>query len=122
MAYDSANAVIRRELSTGKRTGVASASVDKFMFFQKAMLRKVHAQVVVAGTNAAAGFDIYVGTTSVGAVTLGTNTAGSVASSSAINAEIPASGHIDIQGKANSATLQASFVIEYDVVHDAVQS
>lgn len=122
MAYDEANAQVRRELHTGNITGAASASMNKFMFFQAATLKKVHGLVATAGTNASAGIDIYVGTTSVGAVTFGTNTAGYTVSSSALDSSVPASGLVEIKGKANSATMVVSLSLEYEVLDDAVQS
>lgn len=122
MAYDSANSVVRRELATGNITGVAGATMNKFLFYQKATLKQVHALVATAGTNASAGVDIYVGTTSVGAITVGTNTAGSTASSGTLNAAIPALGMVDVRGKANSATMVVSLAMEFDVAHDATQT
>jgi hypothetical protein len=120
--YADANPNIVREIHCSKVLGIADTSVDKFHFFQKAKLKAVHGTVVVAGTNAVAGFDILVGTTSVGGITFGTTTAGSTATSGAINAAIPANGHIDVKGKATSATLVASLCLEYEVDHDANQT
>ena len=122
MSYDSPNYLIRREHRESNVTGVASTSVRKILMFQAAKLKKVHALVVTAGTNTAAGFDILVGTTSVGEVTLGTNTAGYSASSALLNADVPAMGVIDLKGKANSATLVASFSVEHEVDPSAVES
>lgn len=119
MAYDDPSATITREIHTGTLTGVASAAITKYKLFQKATLKKVHTTIDTAGTNAAAGFDIYVGTTSVGAVTLGTNTAGTEVASSTLNAAVPAGGVIELRGKANSATMKFTASLEYDVAHDA---
>lgn len=117
--YTDPNAQVRREINTGHITGAASASMAKFLMFQKTKLKKVHALVVTAGTNAAAAVDVYVGTTSVGSVTFGTDTAGSVLHSGAIDVDVPANGMIELKGAANSATLVGAFSIEHEVAFDA---
>ncbi len=122
MAYDNAAHNIRREINVPNVTGIASTTVRKVLMFQKSRIKKVHGMVVTAGTNDVAGFDILNGTTSVGAITFGTATAGSTFSSGAIDSTVEALGHLDIKGKATSATLVASLVIEHEVLHDAVQS
>lgn len=120
--YDNANSTVRREINQPNVAGAASASMAKFLIFQKSRLKKVHAMVVTAGTNASAGFDILVGTTSVGAITFGTDTAGTTYSSALLDADIPALGYVDIKGKANSATAVVSLDLELHVLPDAVQS
>lgn len=122
MAYDSPNYVVRQEERINNLTGIASTMMARAQFFQKARLKKVHALAIVAGTNDSAGVDILVGTTSVGAITIGTTAAGATYSSSALNAEIPALGYVEIKGKANSATMVDSYVLEYEVLPDAAQS
>jgi len=120
--YDHPNATVRRETHVVNRTGVAGATHTKIALFQKAKLIAVHSLVVTAGTNNVAGDDIYIGTTSVGAITQGTTAAGAIDTSGAINSDIAANGYIDIRGKATSATKVCSYVIEYEVYHDAVQT
>lgn len=122
MGYDSANYTVRREINEPNVAGVASTSLRKFHMFQAAKLKAVHALIVTAGTNTDAGIDIYVGTASVGAITLGTDTAGTVKHSATLNTLVPANGLIEIKGKATSATLVASLVIEYHVTPDAVET
>jgi hypothetical protein len=122
MAYDAPEFVTRFERSLGNLTGIASTSMHKSLFFQKAKLKKIHALCITAGTNAAAGVDIYVGTTSVGALTFGTDTAGSTYSSAALDTDIPALGYIELKGKATSATMVHAYLAEYDIYHDAVRS
>lgn len=122
MAYSEPNSTLRREINAPNITGAASASMAKFHMLQKTKLKSVSALVVTAGTHASAGIDIYNGTTSVGAITLGTSTAGSVAVSGAINATVADSSFIELKGKANSATLVASFAIEHEVFHDATKT
>lgn len=120
--YDSPNANVRRETQQSGIAGAASATMAKFLFFQKSKLKKVHLLITTAGTNASGGVDIYVGTASVGAITTGTDTAGTVLHSAALNTDVPANGTVELKGKANSATLAVSATLEYDVYHDAVQS
>lgn len=119
MAYDDANANVRREVSTGIIAGADGASMAKFLMFQKTRLKAVHAVVTTAGTDTGAGVDIFVGTSSVGAIALGTSTAG-VQVSVALDAAVPAKGVIELKGKADSATLKAAFVLEHEVDPDAV--
>ena len=122
MAYDDPNATVTREINLPTLTGAASATITKLLQFQKATLKKVHAAVILAGTNTDAGFDIYVGTASVGAVTLGTATAGSLANSGVLNAAVPANSIIELRGKAASATMQFVSALEEDVSHDAAST
>lgn len=122
VGYDASNYTVRRELHTGHITGAASASMQKFLFFQAAQLKKVHALVVTAGTNTAAAVDVYVGTASVGSLAFGTNTAGVVLHTAALNTTIPANGYVELKGAATSATLVGAFSLEYEVEPDAVQS
>jgi hypothetical protein len=120
--YDHPNCIVRREARANNVTGVASTTFQKFMFFQKAKLKAVHSLVVTAGTNDAAGVDIYVGTTSIGAITHGTDAALSVNTSGLLDVEIPANSFVDLRGKANSATMVNSYVAEYEVLPDAEQT
>jgi len=122
VAYDHPNCIVRREDKINNVTGVASATFQKIMFYQKAKLKAVHSLVITAGTNAAAGVDVYVGTTSVGALVHGTDTAGATNTSGVIDAEIPANSFVDLRGKATSATMVNSYVLEYEVLPDAVHT
>lgn len=120
--YDEPNVSVAREHKTGNLTGAASASMLQLHYFQKTRVKQIRGRVVTAGTNAAAGIDIFNGTTSVGAITFGTNTAGSVGTSGALNADIIADGLLEIKGKANSATLVVSLSVEERVLPEAVNS
>jgi hypothetical protein len=121
-AYTDPNNNIRREINTPNIAGVAGASMQKFLMFQKTRLKKVHCLVVTAGTNAAAQVDIFNGTASVGSIVVGTNTAGTVLHSAAIDSDIPANGQIELKGAANTATFVGVFSIENEVAFDADQS
>ena len=123
MAYQDPNYQTRREAMFPSVTGSASASVMRFAMFQKATLKKVHAVINTAGTNTTAAMDVYVGTASVGTIVLGTNAAGSVMSSGALNAAV-AQGPtlIELKGIANSATVAFSPTFEYTLDHDGTVS
>jgi hypothetical protein len=120
--YTDPNAVQRREINVANLAGAAGASMAKFLMFQKTKLKKVHCLVVTAGTNAAAQVDIFNGTTSVGSIVVGTNTAGSVLHSGALDSDVTDNGLIELKGAANTATFVGSFAIEHQVYHDATQS
>lgn len=122
MAYDSPNFSVDFESRLNNVTGVASTTMARALFFQAAKLKKVHAICLTAGTNAAAGVDIYVGTASVGALTFGTDTAGSVYSSALLNTAIPALSFVELKGKATSATMVHSYVLEHTIDPSSVQS
>jgi len=85
--YDSPNMQVRREKSVLTVAG-ATTEVGKFARFQAFKLKKCHAVVVTAGTATTMGFDIYQGTTSIGAISLGTSAAGVIASSALLNASV----------------------------------
>ena len=104
MAYDSPE-YAEQVLNPNHITGAAGASMQKFHFFQSTRLKRVAAMVVTAGTNANAAVDVYVGTTSVAALAFGTNTAGAVLDSGALDIDIPAQGYVELKGAATSATL-----------------
>lgn len=122
MSYDDPNFAIRREDKLSEVAGAASASMAKVMYFLHSRLKKVHAICHTAGTNASAGVDIYVGTTSVGAIVTGTDTAGTVYHSSLLDADIPANSFVELKGKANSATMVHSFSLETEVLPDASET
>jgi hypothetical protein len=86
--------------------GAATTAYAKFRSFAATKLLRVNAHVTTAGTHAAHGFDVYVGTSSVGTILLGTSTAG-VDAEVTLNTDVPAKGDIfvkslaDIVGKAD---------------------
>lgn len=120
--YDHPNCLVRRELHENNVTGVASTAMRRILFYQKTRIKAVHSLVITAGTNAAAGVDLLNGTTSVGAITHGTDAAGSINTSGALNSDIAANGYLEIKGKANSATMVNSYSIECEVLQDAVHT
>lgn len=117
--YAHPNCTVRREIHVNNITGIASATFQKIMLFQKAKLKRVKSLVVTAGTDTAAGVDIYNGTTSVGAITHGTDAANSVNDSGVLDVTVDQNSFIDLRGKANSATMVNSYVLELEVLPDA---
>lgn len=118
MAYDSPNANVKREIHVNNLTGTATTAMQRIQVFQKCKLLGAKSLVITAGTNAAAGVDILVGTSSVGAITHGTDTAGTVNTSGDINSDVAAGSYIEIKGKATSATMVNSYVIVLETYHD----
>jgi hypothetical protein len=119
MPYDGPNHA-RKESRVNNVAGAASASMTKFLYFARTRIKKVHALVNTAGTNTAAGIDIFNGTTSVGSLTVGTTTAGSTASSGLLDAVVESLSYLEIKGKANSGTMNLSMSVEEEVMPDAV--
>lgn len=120
--YDHPNCVVRREVHANNLTGIASTMFQRILFFQKTRIKAVHSLVITAGTNAAAGVDLLNGTTSVGAIVHGTDAAGSINTSGAVDSDIAANGYLELKGKATSATMVNSYSIECEVLQDAVHT
>jgi hypothetical protein len=121
MAYDSPQFTTRREAFMGNTTAGATTEFCKFRHFQKMRLKQVHAAVVVAGTVTGHGYDVYHGTTSIGAITLSTNTAGSLANSAVLNEVCASMDQISVKSLAD-ATGTAAIAYEFEVLPDAVIS
>lgn len=120
--YTHPNVTVRRETHTALLTGVASTNFYQWLAFQKAKIRKISYLIVTAGTNDAAGIDFYNGTTSVGALTIGTNTAGAVLTSSDLATTLASGAAFSFKGKANSATMAGYYTIEWEVLQDATHT
>lgn len=119
-AYNSAEYGIQRYVVDPKVTSAASATAQKYLLFAAARLKAVHWLPLTAGTNTAAGLDIYVGTNSVGSLTFGTNT--TQADSGLINADMADNAVLELKGKANSGTAVGSVNIEYEILPGAQES
>lgn len=106
IGYDDADRAIERERFVENAGGAATTIYGKFRSFVDLKLLRARAWVTTAGTAAGHGFDIYVGTASVGTFDLGTSTAG-VESSVTLNVAVPAGTVVnvkslsDIVGKAD---------------------
>ncbi|MBF0109270.1 MAG: hypothetical protein HQL76_08850 [Magnetococcales bacterium] len=121
MSYSDPDFQVRREHCAGEVGGGATTEYARFASFQKARLKKVHSVVTTAGTTTDHGFDLYSGTSSIGAITLGTSAAGATAASATLDASMTALGRFSVKSKAD-ATGKAIIVYEYEVTPDAVQT
>ena len=113
MSYDSADHIVCREYSA-VATAAATTEFAKYRSFAAATLRNAAAVVLIAGTSSVHAYDVYVGTSSVGTIPLGTKTAGETVSV-AINAQIPALGQFSVKSVADAT---GSAAIVYDYVHN----
>lgn len=118
MGYSDPNFTVRRESC---HTTVAGATTEgaKFRSFQAMRLKKVHAAVITAGTNAGHGLDVYHGTTSIGTIALGTSAAGVVAHSATLNETVATMEQISVKSLVD-ATGVAQVVYEFEITPDAV--
>lgn len=93
----------------------------KFRNFMAIRLKKVHATVVIAGTSTAHGYNVFHGTTSIGAIALGTSTAGVTASSALLDENVESMEQVSVKSLAD-AVGSAHIVYEYESQPDAVVS
>lgn len=116
MEYNHPQYVTRQFQNMYVPAGSASASIRKWPIHCDTKIKRISGIVNVAGTNAAAGYDIYNGTTSIGAITFGTNSAGSFVAGLTQDIALSSGGFLDIRTKANSATLAVDLNIEFHTV------
>lgn len=119
MAYDHPTYTVRHVAPLALPATAASTSAGKFVALVAMKVKSVNVGVNIAGTNAAAGYDILNGTTSVGAITCGTDAAGTIETAVTTDITLAAGGYLDIKTKANSATLACSAAIEYEITPGA---
>lgn len=119
--YSDPNYAVRREFCTPPTTAGATTEGAKFRSFQKMLLKKVHAAVIVAGTATTHGYNVFNGTTSIGTIALSTSGTNITASSALLNSEVAALGQVSVKSLAD-ATGTAQIVYEFEVQPDAVQS
>lgn len=121
MAYDDPDFTIRREHCCPPTTAGATTEGAKFRQYQKFLLKRAHAAVITAGTATTHGYDVYVGTTSVGTIALGTSGTNVSASSAVLNQSVSALQQVSVKSLAD-ATGVAQIVYEFETQPDAVQS
>jgi hypothetical protein len=97
----------------------ASQPAAKFPAHVAMKVKRISGCVVVAGTNDSAGYVVLIGTTSVGAITFGTNTAGSFVSGLTQDITLSSGGNLGFSTKANSATMVTDLMIEFQVIPGA---
>jgi hypothetical protein len=125
-SYDHPNNIVRSEWFAGEAGGGATTEYGKFRVFQKSRLKKVHAIVTTAGTATAHGFNVFRGTTSVGAIALGTAAAagadGAISASSALlDLELAAGQQVSVKSLADGVG-KAHIIYEYHTLQDAAKS
>ena len=113
MSYDSPHATVQREFCANAG-GAGTTEYAKFRSFAAGFLKNVSAVVTVAGTVTGHGFDVYVGTSSVGTIPLSTNTAG-VSATVAINQSVAALQSMSVKSLADTAG-KADIVFQYNHV------
>ena len=112
LRYDHCNHLVRRELPIVPTAG-ATTEFGKTRHFQAMRLKSAHAVVTTAGTSTAHGYDVYSGTTSVGSITLGTNTAGYKASVDLGDIDVAAQDSMSVKSLAD-ATGVAEIQLEFE--------
>lgn len=122
MAYDKPNATIRREDCFLTVAGAAAVGA-RFATYQKKRLKAVHATVVTAGTSNSPGHALTIknGTTSIGLLALGTQTAGSIVSATGLDNAVASMALLSVTN-GTDATGVALVTYEYHMEHDASQS
>jgi hypothetical protein len=110
VGYTAPDATIERE-RFATAGGAATTTYAKFRSFSAAKLLRVKAWVATAGTVAGHGFDVYIGTTSVATLPLGTGAAG-VSASANVNLPVAAGDQISVRSLAD-ATGVADILFEY---------
>ncbi len=119
MAYDAAQYQISQGAVVGL-PGVAAAVVaGKFIAFAATRVKSINCNVNIAGTHAAAGYDVYNGTSSIGEFVCGTTAAGSAPTALNPGATLAEGGYLKFVTKADSATLAASLMVEYELTPGA---
>lgn len=111
VGYDSADLGIEREFFTAAAGGAATTVYGKFRSLSAAKLLRVKAVVAVAGTAAGHGFDVYIGTASVGTIALGTSAA-DVTGTATINADVASGALVSVKSLADTVG-KADIIYEY---------
>jgi hypothetical protein len=117
MSYDHPAYTARHVTLLALPAVAASTPCGKFVALMNMRIKQIDCGVNIAGTNAASGYDIYNGTTSVGEITNGTvAAAGAVTGlTQDINLDVGAEGFLDVRTKANSATQNCTLSIEWEI-------
>jgi hypothetical protein len=97
----------------------ASVSAGKFLAFAAMKIKSITGIVNIAGTATAAAYNIYNGTSSIGAFAVGTNAAGSALTDILPDATLAEGGYLDFKTAADSATVAISVAVEYELTPGA---
>jgi hypothetical protein len=113
MTYDAPDFTLKREQYFNTVGGGATTNYAKFRSFSALTLSRVLAAVVTAGTATTHKLDIMSGTTSIGTIALGTQTAGSIVTATP-SVAIPAQTQISVKTGAD-AVGTADVTFEYQL-------
>ena len=119
LAYDHPTYVARQVKPLTLHAAAASVAVGKFIAFTSMKIKRIDAIVNIAGTSDAAGYDVYNGTSSIGAFATGTAAVGSVQTALEPGITLTSGGYLDFKTKAESATLSGAVAIEFEIVPGA---
>ena len=117
-SYDHPQYLGRKYLTPGVVGGAATTTYARTPIPFAAKLRNVSFVVAVAGTATTHKFDIFSGTSSIGAVTLGTSAVGVVGTSGDLASTIASGGNISVKSGAD-ATGTAGVMFEVEMTPDA---
>jgi hypothetical protein len=120
MSYDSPNFAVRNEHLAGEAGGAATTEYAKFRHFQKMRVKAVHSYVTVAGTTTDHAFNLFHGTTSVGAFAHGTATAGSLLTAQT-DIDVASGVQLSVKSLAD-AVGKAHIIYEFENAPDGVVS
>jgi hypothetical protein len=120
MAYDDANANVRREHCVGEVGGAATTVYGKFHHFQKMKLNAVHFRITGTATDTDHKVDVYIGTTSVASAALARQAIG-VTSSVTIGSNVTALQAVEVKTGADTVG-KAVVSYEFEVDPDAVRT
>lgn len=93
--------------------GAADEEVARFRFFTKVKVKEVRATVKVAGKAGTSAFNVLKGTSSIGAVTLGTSAAGSVIDASLADTDFDETDDLVLQNAVATDTCSAMIGVQY---------
>jgi hypothetical protein len=119
MRYDHPTYTVRQVAPIKLPATAASTTVSKFVAFTDIKVKSINAMVQIAGTTGSAGYDILNGTTSVGAITVGTTAAATMLSAVTTDITLASGGYIDFKTKAASATGAAEAYVEFEIIPGA---
>jgi len=119
MSYDHPTYITRQSAQVFCPAVAASTSANKFLAFTAMKIKSINMAVQIAGTSTAAGYDIRNGTTSVGAFTLGTAAVATFGTEFNTDITLASGGYVNFVTKAESATLAAQAVVEFEIIPGA---
>ncbi|MGE0706096.1 MAG: hypothetical protein AB7I50_23340 [Vicinamibacterales bacterium] len=115
--YDHPNFLVRREAH--QKTVAGNGAVKTFRHYQKMRLKALHSIVVTAGTSDSPGNALTIkhGTTSIGAVALGTATAG-VTFTNTFNLDVDSLALLSVTNGTDASGV-ADIIWEFEVLPDS---